>query len=335
MATIKDVADLAGVSAATVSRVLNEYPQIREPTRNRVLRAVEQLGYQPSRVARRMRSKRTSILGLILSDLGNPFFAAVVSGIEAVAYASGYSLLLCSSDEDPVREEAYIHVLMAEMIGGLIISTTDENSTTCQALIDRGIPVVAMDRRLRRLNVDTVVVDNVRGSYQAVRHLIGLGHRRIALIGGPPAVTTGRERQEGYLQALADSGLPIDDGLIKVGDFKQESGYRQTQSLLQMASPPTAIFVANNMMTLGALNAIHETALDVPGDMAIVGFDDVPWAQSLSPPLTTVAQPTDELGKAAASMLLARIADSSGPVGEVKLDTRLVIRESCGSRRRH
>ncbi len=335
MATIKDVADMAGVSPATVSRVLNEYPQIRAVTRSKVLRAVEQLGYRPSRVARRMRTKLTSILGLILSDLGNPFFAAVVSGVEAVAYAAGYSLLLCSSDEDPLREESYVHVLLAEMVDGVIISPVDENSTTCQALIDRGVPVVAMDRRLRHLDVDTVVVDNVRAAYQAVKHLIGLGHQRIALIGGPAKVTTGRERQEGYLQALADSGLPIDGDLIRAGDFKQDGGYQQARALLEMCNPPTAVFVANNMMTLGALNAIHEKQLDVPKDIAVVGFDDMPWAQSLMPPLTAVAQPAYDLGSCAASMLLARISDKDRPVREIKLDTRLVIRASCGSRGYH
>lgn len=334
MATVKDVADLAGVSTATVSRVLNNHPQVAGETRSRVLWAVEKLGYRPSRVARRLRMGGSQILGLIISDIANPFFTSVVRGIEDVAYANEYSLLLCDSDEDPAKEELYINVLLAEKVAGAIISPTDEYSTTCKIFVEGGRPVVAMDRRLRSLDVDTVIVDNVRGAYEAVSHLIRLGHRRIGLIGGPVHITTGRERLEGYEKALTEQAIGLDEGLIKIGDFKQDSGYRRACELLEMDDPPTAIFTANNLMTLGALNAIHEKGLNIPWDVAIVGFDDMPWAPSLDPPLTAVAQPTYELGRTAANLLLQRIADKDREIVEMKLEPTLIIRDSCGSDRR-
>lgn len=330
MATVKDVADLAGVSTATVSRVLNNYPQVADKTRSKVLWAMEELGYQPSRVARRLRMEATQILGLIISDIANPFFTSVVRGIENVAYANQYSLLLCNSDEDPARESLYVDVLQAERVAGIIISPADENSTSCKRLLRNDVPIVAMDRRLRQFDVDTVLVDNVKGAYQATSHLIRLGHRRIGLIGGPSRITTGRERQEGYEKALSEHGLELDQGLIKIGDFKQDSGYQRACELLEMDDPPTAIFTANNLMTLGALNAIHEKGLNIPRDMAIVGFDDMPWAPSLDPPLTAVAQPTHELGCTAANLLLQRIADKDREIVEMKLEPTLIIRDSCG-----
>ena len=332
MVTVKDVADLAGVSTATVSRVLNNHPQVADETRSKVLWAMEQLSYQPSRVARRLRMEASQILGLVISDIANPFFPSVVRGIEDVAYANGYSLFLCNSDEDPAKEELYIQVLRAEKVAGVIVSPTDEESTTCQTFIESGIPMAAMDRRLRHLEVDTVIVDNVQGAYEAVSHLVRLGHRRIGLISGPVHITTGRERQEGYKQALTEHGIESDQDLIKIGDFKQDSGYQRACELLEMDDRPTAVFTANNLMTLGALNAIHEKGLSIPQDVAIVGFDDMPWAPSLNPPLTAVAQPTYELGRVAAEMLLARIADRDHPIREIKLETALIVRESCGSK---
>lgn len=328
--TVKDVADLAGVSTATVSRVLNDHPHVAGETRAQVLRAMQQLGYQPSRVARRLRVKSTQIFGLIISDIANPFFNSVVRGIEDVAYSNQYSLLLCNSDEDLARESLYVNILQAEQVAGIIISSADENSVSCEALFKSGVPIVAMDRRLRAFDVDTVLVDNVKGAFQATSHLIRLGHRRIGLIGGPSRITTGRERQEGYEKALSEHGLVVDQSMIKIGDFKLDSGYQRACELLEADDPPTAIFAANNLMTLGSLNAIHEKGLNIPRDVAIVGFDDMPWAPSLHPSLTAVAQPTYELGRIAANLLLQRALDKGREIVEVKLEPTLIIRESCG-----
>jgi DNA-binding LacI/PurR family transcriptional regulator len=330
VATVKDVADLAGVSTATVSRVLNNHPQVADETRARVLSAVEQLGYQPSRVARRLRVKSTQILGLIISDIANPFFPSVVRGIEDVAYANQYTLLLCNSDEDPDKESLYIDIMRSESVAGVIISPVAETDNYSRVLLQSGVPVVAMDRRMLDLEVDTVIVRNVEGAYQAVSHLLKLGHHRIGFIGGPPRTTSGRERREGYGKALIEHGIESDQALIKIGDFKQAGGYRMTCELLEMNEPPTAIFTVNNLTTLGALNAIHERGLRIPQDVAIIGFDDMPWAPSLDPPLTAVSQPTYELGCTAANLLLKRIADKGREITEVNLDPRLIIRDSCG-----
>lgn len=330
MATMKEVAKLAGVSVATVSRVLNDKPNVSPELRSRVLQAVEKLNYQRNRVARSLRAKTSLIIGLIISDIQNPFFTSVVRGVEDVAYDHGYTLLLCNSDEDPTKERLYIDIMLAEKVAGVIISPVAEVDNYSSVLLQAGVPVVAMDRRMRDLEVDTVVVNNVEGVYQAVGHLIEQGHRRIGFIGGPTRTTTGRERQEGYQKALAEHGLGSEQGLVKIGDFKQDSGYQRACELLEMDDPPTAIFTANNLMTLGALNAIHEKGLNIPRDMAIVGFDDMPWAPSLDPPLTAVAQPTHELGCTAANLLLQRIADKDREIVEMKLEPTLIIRDSCG-----
>lgn len=331
--TVKDIARLAGVSTTTVSRVLNNHPQVSEDTRLKVQQAMAQCGYKPSQVARGLRLQASNILGLIISDIANPFFPSVVRAIEDVAYAHQYHLLLCNSNEDADREALYIDVLQAQRVAGVIISPRDEDSTRCETLIASGIPVVAMDRCLRRLEVDTVVTDNVEGSCQAVSHLLKLGHRRIGLIGGPILATTGRERQEGYRKALLEAGLQPDQRLIKIGDFKQESGYRGVCDLLAAEDPPTAIFTSNNLMTLGALGAIRDKGLKIPDDIALVGFDDLPWAALLVCPLTTVAQPTYDLGQIAAEMLLGRIADKDRPIRKIKLEPTLIVRQSCGSKR--
>ena len=330
MVTVKHVANLAGVSTATVSRVLNNYPHVTDETRSKVLWAMKELGYQPSRVARRLRMEGGQIIGLIISDIANPFFTSVVRGIEDVAYANQCSLVLCNSDEDPARESLYVGVLQAERVAGIIISPADENSTSCEPLLRNGVPIVAMDRRLCQFDVDTVLVDNIKGAYQATSHLIRLGHRRIGLIAIPPQITTGRERREGYEKALSEHGVELDQSVTKIGDCKQNSGYQKTCELLEMDDPPTAIFTANNLMTLGALNAIHEKGLNIPQDVAIVGFDDMPWAPSLDPPLTAVAQPTYELGCTAANLLLQRIADKDREIVEIELEPTLIIRDSCG-----
>jgi DNA-binding LacI/PurR family transcriptional regulator len=331
MATMKEVAKLAGVSVATVSRVLNNNPDVSPELRSRVLQAVEKLNYKRNRVARSLRAKTSLIIGLLISDIQNPFFTSVVRGVEDVAYAHGYTLLLCNSDEDSAKERLYIDIMLAERVAGVIISPVAEVDNYSSVLLQAGVPIVAMDRRMRDLEVDTVVVNNVEGVYQAVGYLIEQGHRRIGFIGGPTRTTTGRERQEGYQRALTEHGIELDQGLIQIGDFKQDSGYQMACKLLEMDDPPTAIFAANNLMTLGALNAIHQKGLNIPRDVAIVGFDDMPWAPSLAPPLTAVAQPTYELGCTAADFLLSRIADPERPVEQICLRTTLVIRESSGT----
>jgi len=296
-----------------------------------VLRAIEELNYQPSRVARNLRTRSSRTLGLIISDIQNPFFTSVVRGVEDVAYAHRYTLLLCNSDEDPDKEKLYVDVLQAEQVAGMIVSPTREDTPHFTPLVEAGYPLVCMDRRLAGLAVDTVVVDNVEGARQAVDHLLKLGHRRIGIICGPKTMTTGRERWEGYCLALEEHGLTVDPELVYVGDHKEGGGYRGAQHLLSLPAPPTALFVGNNLMTIGAMRAISDRGLHIPEDVALVGFDDLPWSSLYRPALTAVVQPTYELGQAAAELLLQRIADHGRPPREIKLATTLVVRESCGA----
>lgn len=330
MVTIRDVAKHAGVSTATVSRVLNDEPRVTPAYRQAVLDAVAELGYRRDRIARSLRARQSQILGLIISDIQNPFFTSVLRGVEDIAYERDYTVLLCNSDENPLKERLYLDIMISERVAGVIVTPARETNNYSQVVVKAGIPVVAVDRRMLDLKVDTVVVDSTEGAYRAVEHLLRLGHRRIAFIGGPPEVMTAQERKEGYLAALRQFGIPPDPALIRTTDYKLEGGYRATSEVLELDHPPTAIFAANNLTTLGALNCIHEKDLRIPGDVAIVGFDDMPWSTSLNPPLTAVAQPAYELGRTAASLLLQRIKQPDREVVEVKLSSRLIVRKSCG-----
>lgn len=333
--TIQEVAAYAGVSSATVSRVLNGHPRVSAELRERVLEASRALGYQPNRVARRLRigSSTSDVVGLIISDIENPFFISVVRGVEDVAYANRLSVVLCNTDESPAKQQMYLNVMLAERVGGLIISPAPGSDyQELDRLRQKGIPIVLLDRRAERYDFDTVQVDNVHGAFMAVSHLIELGHRRIALIGGTAGLTTARDRYEGYRNALEKAGIALDKSLIKQGDYKKASGYQLTLDLMQLREPPRAIFVANNLMTLGTLQALQELRIHVPQDVALVGFDDMPWSGQLCPPLTAVAQPTYDLGQEAGRLLLRRMPDRDAAAQTIVLQTRLIIRESSGAR---
>jgi DNA-binding LacI/PurR family transcriptional regulator len=328
--TLKDVADHAQVSRATVSRVLNNNPRVAEDLRARVLESIRLLGYQPNRAARRLRASSSDVLGLIISDIENPFFISVVRGVEDAAYASQMSVVLCNTDEDPVKQQMYLRVMQAERVAGLIISPTSADEDFAE-LRQLGIPIILLDRRTDKFETDAVTIDNIGGAYLAVKHLIDLGYQRIGMIGGSPHLTTGRERYEGYRKALHAAGMKVDEKLIKVGNFKTDTGYALAKEFISSPQPPRAIFVANNLMTLGTLRALREHGIRIPQEIALVGFDDMPWSSELCPPLTAVSQPTYELGQETVQLLLRRLADSDAPIRTVTLQPRLVIRESCGA----
>lgn len=331
--TSHDVAKQAGVSVATVSRVLNDSPHVSPSVRRKVLRAVKALNFQPNRTAQRLRAKQSKVIGLIISDIQNPFFTSVVRGIEDTAYANGYSLVLCNSDEDFEKEKLYINVMRAEAVAGVIIASTLESNPLISDLRNHKIPVVAVDRRIKNQKIDSVFVANARGAFAAVSHLIELGHRKIGFVGLPWSCVPGKERFEGYQRALREKGLAVSRRLVRIGDAKQPSGYTCTLELLKSQSSMTALFVANNLMTLGALDAIRARGLKIPDQISIVGFDDMPWAPLLQPPLTAVAQPTYELGRKAGELLLERLQNPHKPVANVQLDTTLIVRGSSGKPR--
>lgn len=330
--SIRDVADRANVSRATVSRVINNNPTVNDEIRTRVLDAIHSLGYQPNRAARRLRKRSRDVIGVIISDIQNPYFISVIRGIEDAAYIHRMNIVLCNSDEDSTKLQKYLQLMQAEAVAGLIIAPTSTNSDKILNKLGlEDIPIILIDRAINNnLNYDVVKVDNVDGAYRGVKHLIDLGYNRIGII--HPLVTTGYERYQGYQKALTEAGLTLDPALVKVADFDAESSYRLARELIMDTSPPPdAIFTATNLMTLGALRAIRQRGMRVPEDVALVGFDDIPWAEELYSPLTAVAQPTYELGQEAVRMLLRRLDQPTIAFHTSVLKTQLIVRESCGS----
>lgn len=330
--TIVDVARAAGVSTATVSRVLNNHPQVDPRLAATVLQAVKDMGYRPSRVARSLRTRRNRVWALVISDVRTgPFFADVVRGVEDVAYGAGYSLFLCNTDEDGAKEASYIELAVAENVAGVILTPSGPR-TDLTPLRTFGIPVVLADRTLP-VQADSVVVDNVSGAYQAVSHLLAGGYTRIACVTGPLQTTTGSQRYVGYTKALEEAALSLDESLVRVADFREVGGRLAMQELLEQVPRPDAVFVANHLMTIGALQAIHAAKLAIPHGIGIVGFDDMSWSTLLHPPLTAVAQPAYDLGVESARLLLSRLEGYSGTARMVTLSPSLQVRGSSVPKR--
>ncbi len=330
-ATVKDVARQAQVSVATVSRVLNDHPAVDGAMRHRVNAAVVSLNYRPNHLARNLRTNTTKIIAIVVPDIQNPFFISVARGVETVAFREGYTLLVCDTDDEPQRETSYFEVLKDEAVAGIIVCATDERlgHVHVRKALAQGMAVVALDRRIFEAPVDGVLSDNFGGSRLAVSHLIGLGHRRIGLIAGPDRFAPGRERRQGYEQALLDDDLPIDRALIKVTDFKAASAQTATEELLRLDDPPTALFICSGNSAIGSLRAITSRGLRIPADISTIIFDDLEWLEAYNPPLTAVAQNTRQLGITAADLLLRRIRGDTEPPQERRLPAQLCRRGSC------
>lgn len=332
MTTIRDVARLAGVSPATVSRVLNNNPEVNGSYRERVNAAIAQLDYRPNGLARNLRRRATMVIGVFISDITNPFFTAMVRAVEDVAQAAGYSAVLANADEDVSKEVRYLEVAAAERMAGVVLSPASSRHTRIDVLAEHGIPVVCVDRKLLTADVDSVVVTNRRAARQATEHLLAEGCRRVAFIGGQPETSTAAERLTGYRQALRSAGRAEDESLVVSGGFRIEGGYDATAELLARRTPPDGLVVANNLMTLGAMQCLIEKGVPVPDRMAVVGFDDFAWATALRPALTVVSQPIYDVGRQAAELLLRRIRGEKFAPQHVVLPTSLIMRGS--SRRR-
>ncbi len=330
-ATIQRVADRAGVSIATVSRVGADPRAVSDKLRLRVEEAARALNYRPSRAARMLRGGTSQAVGVVIPDLENPFFMSVVRGIDLVLQAAGYTLLLANSDEDAARERNVLDTLRAEGVAGIIFVPINSARDAYRDVLAPPLHTVAVDRSPAHLRPDLVTVDNLAGTRLGVAHLLGLGHREVALLGGPSQHSTATERRQGYEQALRAAGRPIRPDLIYNGDFREAGGYEGMRTLLALPRRPTAVFVANNLMTLGAFRALHEAGVRIPEQVALVGFDDMPWATSLNPPLTALRQPSQEIGSSAADLLLDRIARPGRAIRHLILETSLVVRASCGA----
>ncbi len=330
VATIRDVARQANVSTATVSRVLADLNVVSDALAKRVHAAARQLKFQPNRVARNLRARTTHTIGVLIPNIQNPFFTGVIRGIEDLLSTNDYTMLLGNSDDNPSRETTYLDLLRAEGVGGLILVPTPESRKAYEGVIASGMPVVTIDQCIPDLGCDSVIVSNAEGAKTAILHLIATGHRRIAIITGPEGNYTATERLAGYELAMAEAQLPRSPALVRHAPFRSEGGYTAAQTLLALPQPPTAIFAASDMIALGTLRAVHERGLRIPHDMAVVSFDDMPWAAALAPPLTAISQPTREMGTAAARLLLDRIRDASGAPRRVQMPTTLVVRASSG-----
>lgn len=334
MATLKEVAERAGVSISTVSRVINRPNKVRPQTRAHVEEAISALNYRPSRIAQRLRDHagQSELIGMMIPDIQNSFYSHIVRGAEDVAYARGAAIILCNSDEDSEREEFYLNILQDESADGLLLPPIVRAGGRFDLDFDAlPMPVVCFDRRIPGDPVDTVMVNSQDGAYQMTEHLIAQGHERIGMICGPETMSTSTERADGYRQALRNAGYPVDEDLIFMDAPRQEAGYNRARQLLDHSNPPTALFAANNQLALGAFEYVREQELKIPDEVAVVGFDDAPWAKLLDPPLTTVRQPAYEMGRRAAELLFDRIDTPTGSPALVTLPPTLVIRQSCGA----
>ena len=329
--SLNDVAEKAGVSIATVSRVINNNPNVNPETRNRVQQIIKQLKFRPNRVAKRLRNKNASsnLLGVLIPDIQNPFYVEVLRGIEDVAYENKYALIMCNFSQDEKKEKMYLDILQSESIDGLIAAPASETDPKVISLVKGGLPIVCVDRGLIGVDVDVVLVENRNGAYSAVDHLAKAGYKRIAYISGLPQIPSSQQRERGYLDALTANGLEADKSLIRYSDSRHESSVKLCDELLSLPAPPDAIFTGNNLITLGALENIHKRGLKIPEDVAIIGFDDMYWSISLNPPLTAVRQPAYEIGKRSAELLIQRINDPGRSNVSMILKTELMIRSSC------
>jgi len=334
MATSKEVARRAGVSIGTVSNVLSGNVAVSPDLRERVAAAIRDLDYHPNHVARSLKVKNTKTLGMVISDITNPFFPLLVRGAEDAAFAHGYLLITFNTDDRVERERQVLSLLRSRRVDGLllVVAPNDGDIEHIRSTVEAGIPIVCLDRILPGIALDSVSVDNVKGSRMCVHHMILRGHRHIAIITGSLGLQTAKDRLRGYELALRDAGFKVEPDLVCEGDFREQTGYKLGKNLLLSRKRPTAIFVSNGMMTLGVLQALEEIGLKCPDDVAIATFDDLPVSEVFRPHLTSVAQPTYQIGHAGANLLIERLQgkQSSRKRINLVLEPDLRIRESSG-----
>ena len=330
--TIRDVARAAGVSTATAARALGGYGHASPAARRKVSESARELGYRPNVVARALVSRATTTVGLVVGDIENPFFAAAARGLADVMDAHGYTVLLANADEDAGRERRAVDALRARQVDGMVVVPAPGASPEHLAeLVTAGVPLVLLDRAVVGVAADSVLARNVAGARAAVAHLAGLGHRRIGVVSDSPEITSSAERIQGYRQALRAAGIAPEPGLISIGGPTRDDGEAAALRLLDRADRPTAVFTANNFMTVGALRAARSLGLRIPDDVALVGFDDLDWTTLVQPPVTVVRQPVADLGRVAGERLLRRLEGDAGPPKRIRLDANLIVRGSCGA----
>ncbi len=325
---IAEVAARAGVSPATVSRVLNDVSSVDADLADRVRSAVAALRYEPNRVARNLRRQRVDMIGVLISDIQNPHFAELVRGIERAAFAAGYRVLLCNTDEDPDKQTTYLRILTQERVAGIILSPTRDLAGAIADAIRTATPVVAVDRAVDADGADSVLANNARAAELATTRLLAAGHRSVGLIAGPAEVATAAERREGYVRAMGRAGLtPI----VEEADFRAEGGQRAMERLLRHPDSVTAVVISNNLMTAGALGVLAAERVAIPDRLALISFDDPFWAAITNPPLTVLAQPVTRMAQRALALLIERMGGGRSEPRTERLDLDLRLRKSCGT----
>ncbi|MBX8484167.1 LacI family DNA-binding transcriptional regulator [Pseudomonas cichorii] len=328
MATIKDVAALAGISYTTVSHVLNKTRPVSDPVRIKVEAAIAQLDYVPSAVARSLKAKTTSTIGLLIPNGINPYFAELARGIEDHCERNGFCVILCNSDDNPEKQRNYLRVLLEKRVDGLIVSSVGGDVSIAGGLAEVRTPLVIVDRELEGIDADMVRIDHEHGAYLATRHLLDLGHRDIACIGGPDNTVVADMRFVGYRRAMQEAGVEVVPEWVVHSDFTSSAGHEAAVGLLA-GHRPTAIFAGNDVIAIGVLRAAAERNIPVPRELSVIGFDDIQMSRYVYPALTTVGQSIMQLGETAAEMLLSRIVGASTELPGRRLVTpSVVVRES-------
>ncbi len=326
--TIYDVAKRAGVSTATVSRFVNRAGPVASPTGQRIETAVRALGYRPNGIARSLVTKTTHTIAFLLPDITNPFFPSLVKGVQLLANERGYVVLLCSTLGDEKGDEEYLKLLRAKQVDGILAVGLVLRRAQIERLAAGSIPFVSLDRNIDLPGAPLVQVNHRQSAMLATQHLLALGHRSIAHITGPPQLSVSRERLAGYIAALGRAGIKPDARLRVTGDFTEEAGYRDIERLLAEAVPFTAVFAANDLSAIGVMAALKRHGRRVPEDVSVVGFDDIHLAAYTSPPLTTIRQPTLEMGRRATEILIDAIEHGAhrAPAGKTVFDGTLIVR---------
>ncbi|CCO07915.1 LacI family DNA-binding transcriptional regulator [Desulforamulus hydrothermalis] len=328
MATIKDVAKLAGVSVSTVSRVLNASGYVDKTTEERVMAAIKQLHYKPSQIARGLVSKKTKTFGLILPDITNPFFPELARGVEDEAQRHGYNIMLCNSDWDIEKEKMYLSLLQAKCVDGIIlVGSRLREEYLAKLLGTLKVPMVLLDRS-SGMGIHSISANNNLGGYLATKHLVDQGYRTIAHISGPQQSPSGQQRLAGYKNALAEGNIPYDEVLVTEGDYRISGGAAAMRRLLRLSSPPDAVFCANDLMAIGALEVLQETGVKVPDEIALVGYDGIHLSKYVFPKLTTIIQPTYHMGTQAVQIIIDNLVAGQTECKHIELDPILEIRDS-------
>ena len=324
--TLKKVAERAGVSINTASRAINNKPDVNAETKKRVLKAAKELGYVRNATAVALRTRKTRTIGVVIADNRNPFYAEVLSGMEAAARKKNYHIILANTQRDYKQEEEAINLLLAKRVDGLLIAPVQDKDDDIRRLIETNIPCVIVGRYFNDIETDAVYNDEVKGGFLATEYLIKKGHKKIAFIDGFLYKSPARGRLEGYKKALKDYGIPIDERLITVGDIDVEDGYSRTKQLFEQDIDFTALFAYNDMMAFGAIRAIKEKGLGIPEDIGLVGYDDIPFSSLMNPPLTTIRLKKQEMGMESVNLLLSRINGRRKRVKKIMLDVELIVR---------